>query len=64
MKAAVMTELRKPLEVLELPDPVPAPDGALVRVEACGICRSDWHLWQGGLDMDGHPGSIAARDGS
>jgi propanol-preferring alcohol dehydrogenase len=47
MKAAVMTELRKPLEVMDLPDPVPGPDGALVRVEACGICRSDWHLWQG-----------------
>jgi propanol-preferring alcohol dehydrogenase len=47
MKAAVMTELRKPLEVMELSDPVPGPEGALVRVEACGICRSDWHLWQG-----------------
>jgi alcohol dehydrogenase, propanol-preferring len=56
MKAAVMTELRKPLEVLELPDPVPGPDGALVRVEACGICRSDWHLWRGDWTWMGiHP---------
>ena len=47
MKAAVMTEFRKPLVVMELPDPVPDTDGALIRVEACGICRSDWHLWQG-----------------
>lgn len=41
MKAAVMTELRKPLEVMELPDPGLSPDGALVQIEACGICRSD-----------------------
>lgn len=47
MKAAVMTELRKPLEVMVLPDPAPGPGGTLIRVEACGICRSDWHLWQG-----------------
>lgn len=47
MKAAVMTEFRKPLETMDLPDPVPGPDDALIRVEACGICRSDWHLWQG-----------------
>lgn len=31
----------------ELPDPSPAPDGAVVRVEATGVCRSDWHGWQG-----------------
>ncbi len=47
MKAAVLTELRKPLEVMNLPDPTPGPEGALIHVEACGICRSDWHTWQG-----------------
>ena len=47
MKAAVMTEFRKPLQIMDLPDPVPDTAGALIRVEACGICRSDWHLWQG-----------------
>jgi D-arabinose 1-dehydrogenase-like Zn-dependent alcohol dehydrogenase len=47
VKAAVLTRLREPLEIQELSDPKSAPDGAIVRVEACGICRSDWHLWQG-----------------
>lgn len=46
MKAAVMTEFRQPLEIQTLPDPSPGPTDAVVRVEACGICRSDWHLWQ------------------
>lgn len=47
MKAAVMTQFREPLEVRELSDPITGPKDAVVRVEGCGICRSDWHLWQG-----------------
>ena len=29
--------------------PVPdcPPDGAVIRVEATGVCRSDWHAWRG-----------------
>jgi D-arabinose 1-dehydrogenase-like Zn-dependent alcohol dehydrogenase len=30
-----------------LPDPAPAPDGVVVRVDATGLCRSDWHGWMG-----------------
>jgi len=47
MRAAVLREYGDPLDVTEVPDPEPAPDGAVVDVEACGICRSDWHAWQG-----------------
>jgi alcohol dehydrogenase, propanol-preferring len=46
MKAAVMTAYREPLEIRDLPDPRPGDHDAVIRVEACGICRSDWHLWQ------------------
>ena len=53
MKAAVLTELRAPLEVRQVADPVVEPGGAVVRVEACGICRSDWHVWQGDLSWLG-----------
>jgi D-arabinose 1-dehydrogenase-like Zn-dependent alcohol dehydrogenase len=28
-------------------DPAPAPHGAVVRVRATGLCRSDWHGWMG-----------------
>jgi alcohol dehydrogenase len=28
-------------------DPVPGAHGAVVRVEATGLCRSDWHGWMG-----------------
>jgi D-arabinose 1-dehydrogenase-like Zn-dependent alcohol dehydrogenase len=47
MKAAVMEAYREPLVVREVPDPKPGPGGAVVRVEANGICRSDWHGWAG-----------------
>ena len=47
MKAAVMEAYREPLVVREVPDPKAGPDGAVVRVEANGICRSDWHGWAG-----------------
>jgi alcohol dehydrogenase len=33
--------------VEELPDPVAPPGGAVVRVVASGLCRSDWHGWMG-----------------
>ena len=33
--------------LLELPDPVCPDDGVLVEVRATGVCRSDWHAWQG-----------------
>jgi D-arabinose 1-dehydrogenase-like Zn-dependent alcohol dehydrogenase len=47
MKAAVMIEFKHPLKIQDLADPKPGADDALIRTEACGICRSDWHLWQG-----------------
>ena len=33
--------------VTTLPDPSPPPGGAVVRVTASGLCRSDWHGWMG-----------------
>ena len=47
MKAAVLEEFKQPLVVREVPQPTPDPDSAIVKVEACGICRSDWHAWMG-----------------
>ncbi|WP_142859134.1 zinc-dependent alcohol dehydrogenase family protein [Salinigranum halophilum] len=47
MRAAVLTEYGEPLSIRSLDAPSPTPEGVVVRVEACGICRSDWHAWQG-----------------
>ncbi|MCW5890523.1 MAG: zinc-dependent alcohol dehydrogenase family protein [bacterium] len=47
MRAAVLEAIRKPLVVRDMPDPQCPPNGAIIRVEANGICRTDWHLWTG-----------------
>lgn len=47
MRALVIDRPRGPVELRELPDPVPPPDGVVVEVKATGLCRSDWHAWAG-----------------
>lgn len=47
MKAIIFEEFEKPLKIAEVPDPVPDDDGVVIRLCACGICRSDWHGWMG-----------------
>jgi len=47
MRAAVIEKLNQLPTVGEVPDPECPPDGAIVRVEANGICRTDWALWTG-----------------
>ena len=47
MRAVVFERYGEPAEVREVADPVPAPHGVVVRVEATGLCRSDWHGWMG-----------------
>jgi L-iditol 2-dehydrogenase len=46
MKALLLTEYSK-LEMADLPVPQPAPQEVLIRVEACGICGSDVHGYDG-----------------
>ncbi|MBU1803330.1 MAG: alcohol dehydrogenase catalytic domain-containing protein [Actinobacteria bacterium] len=47
MRAVLMETFGGPLAVAELPDPPCPRDGVVVRVGATGLCRSDWHAWQG-----------------
>ncbi len=47
MRAAIYESFQGPVEVREVADPAPSDDGAVLRVEATGICRSDWHGWMG-----------------
>ena len=47
MRAVVYEAFERMPTVEMVPDPEPAPHGAVVRVEASGLCRSDWHGWVG-----------------
>ncbi len=46
MKALVLTDYRK-LELQDIPEPTPGPGEVLIRVEACGVCGSDVHGYDG-----------------
>src|SRR4051794_41838958 len=47
MRAVLFEEFGGPLRVDVVADPQPPRHGAVVRVEAAGLCRSDWHGWIG-----------------
>ena len=49
MFGMVLHEIGRPLVYEELPDPVPGPGELRVRVEACGVCRTDLHVVDGEL---------------
>ncbi len=49
MRAMVMEAIGTPLQLLDIELPEPAPGQLRVRVEACGICRTDLHVVDGDL---------------
>ena len=46
-RAAVLTAVNKPLEIMELEQEGPKAGEARVKVRAAGICMSDWHIMIG-----------------
>jgi D-arabinose 1-dehydrogenase-like Zn-dependent alcohol dehydrogenase len=53
MKSQQVVEYGKPLQEIEAATPEPSGSEVLVRVEACGVCHSDVHLWEGHFDLGG-----------
>ena len=49
MRAMVFHAAGEPLQLEELPVPEPAPGQVLLRVAACGVCRTDLHIVDGEL---------------
>lgn len=47
VRAVQFSTFGGPVEVRHVEDPAPTPDGAVIRVQATGLCRSDWHGWVG-----------------
>lgn len=47
MRAAVLRAYNADLAIEAVPEPVCEPDGVVLKVLACGVCRSDWHGWTG-----------------
>ncbi len=51
MRAAVLTEVNKPLQILDLEQEGPKAGEARVKVKAAGVCMSDWHIMNGDWPM-------------
>jgi propanol-preferring alcohol dehydrogenase len=49
MFAMVLNRIGGPLEAEERPDPLPGPGEIRLKVEACGVCRTDLHVLDGEL---------------
>jgi len=51
MRAMVLEEAGRPLELRELPASEPGPGAVALEVLACGVCRTDLHILDGELDQ-------------
>ncbi|WP_272026422.1 zinc-binding dehydrogenase [Kocuria rosea] len=47
MRAVVIDAVRGRPEIRDVAEPTAPSGGVVVRVEATGLCRSDWHAWAG-----------------
>jgi propanol-preferring alcohol dehydrogenase len=72
MKAMLLERAGKPLQPAELEVPQPAPDQILIKVAACGVCRTDLHIFDGelahpklplvlGHEIVGHVAALGAK---
>ena len=55
MRAMVFERPHAPLRAVELPVPRPGPGQVLLKVHACGVCRTDLHLLDGEVDVPSPP---------
>lgn len=59
MKAVLFEKFEEPPKVVTVGDPTPEVHGVVIKVEATGVCRSDWHGWMGhdtDIDLPHIPG--------
>ena len=47
MRAVFFEEFKGPIAIKDIEVPYPAPKSVLIKVEATGLCRSDWHGYVG-----------------
>ena len=55
MRAMVFEGVGRPLREVQRPIPQPGPGQLLIRVRACGVCRTDLHLLDGEVDVSDPP---------
>jgi S-(hydroxymethyl)glutathione dehydrogenase / alcohol dehydrogenase len=63
MRAAVLEEFGKPLQVTELDLADPKPGEVLVRLAACGVCHTDMYT-ASGVDPSGYAPTVLGHEGA
>ncbi|RRW47289.1 alcohol dehydrogenase AdhP [Pseudomonas luteola] len=63
MKAAVVREFGKPLEIEEVDVPTPGAGQVLVKIEASGVCHTDLHAAEGDWPVQPNPPFIPGHEG-
>jgi 2-desacetyl-2-hydroxyethyl bacteriochlorophyllide A dehydrogenase len=61
MRAVKLTGAKN-LELVETDTPIGDGQCVIIKVSTCGICGSDLHYWESGLDMCGKPGLILGHE--
>lgn len=59
-----VAEFGKPLALAEKPLPEPKGREVLIKVEQCGVCHSDLHIWDGYFDLGNGKRIVAANNGA
>ena len=62
MKAAVFLGPHRPLEIAEVPTPAPGPNQALIKVAGCGLCHTDLHYLDHGVETFKKPPLILGHE--
>ena len=50
VKGVIARSKKQPVEVVDVIVPDPGPGEALVRIQACGVCHTDLHYREGGIN--------------
>jgi alcohol dehydrogenase, propanol-preferring len=51
MRAALLKQVKQPLEICEIPIPIPNAEQVQIKVNACAVCRTDLHIVDGELNQ-------------
>lgn len=52
VKGVIARSKQRPVEVVDIVVPDPGPGEAVVRIQACGVCHTDLHYREGGINDD------------
>jgi propanol-preferring alcohol dehydrogenase len=63
MKAAIVTDFAKPLEIREVRKPIASEGKIVVKIEACGVCHTDLHAARGDWPVKPEPPFIPGHEG-